>query len=536
MSAPNSPTDGQFFNKSRKRTTTTSSVAQSVQSVANEVLQSDPPLGFFAATAQVASQAPTLAEIRRGSFGTEGWTAEAQAENRRRRTLSQSSKKKSRPSLGSRDRSSGFQQEHAAPEAFPALTEEPTRMGSGHAAPEHEERRDVQRPEQLEPSERYKEKAADIQVEEPESSLDTQNRADEIRPLAKAQRVYTSGYIPPPTLPWKTATLVGLKAFWKWFTKPFGFLLTVYALNVVAWGGMLFLLLCNASKQMCWAPIHNAATEGSHTDANSLKFGSEYPRYYNCNDLNSPRRIWLEIDSQILNALFCVTGFGLAPWRFRDLYYLLRWRCTSEKSHGREKKMYGLRILAGYYRNWVRLPGHHTLDELTAAEYARRLPNASASSPTELEAALSALPESDVRLPLPLAKSPEAPLTGVRAPPTALWKLDFFVWCMVWNTFLQVVLCFFMWHYDRYLRPSWSTGLFIVFACLVAAVGGWVSFKEGGKVKRVEGVRAKSVAEAEAELGIITAQREEPSEMERTRTGEESVHLAELEKGKGKVI
>ncbi|KFY94778.1 hypothetical protein V498_03727 [Pseudogymnoascus sp. VKM F-4517 (FW-2822)] len=30
-----------------------------------------------------------------------------------------------------------------------------------------------------------------------------------------------------------------------------------------------------------------------------------------CDDINSPRRVWIEIDSQILNALFCVTGFGL---------------------------------------------------------------------------------------------------------------------------------------------------------------------------------------------------------------------------------
>jgi len=32
----------------------------------------------------------------------------------------------------------------------------------------------------------------------------------------------------------------------------------------------------------------------------------------------------IEIDSQILNALFCVTGLGLLPWRLRDLYLLHR--------------------------------------------------------------------------------------------------------------------------------------------------------------------------------------------------------------------
>ena len=80
-------------------------------------------------------------------------------------------------------------------------------------------------------------------------------------------------------------------------------------LNIVAWGGMLFLLLVNAAPAMC---------------------------HPSCNDLYSPRRICtspnpflllitgIEIDSQILNALFCVTGIGLLPWRLRDGYLLLQ--------------------------------------------------------------------------------------------------------------------------------------------------------------------------------------------------------------------
>lgn len=68
-------------------------------------------------------------------------------------------------------------------------------------------------------------------------------------------------------------------------------------LNVVAWGGMLFLLLVEAAPAMC---------------------------HPTCNDLYSARRIWVEIDSQILNALFCVTGLGLLPWRLRDTWLLVR--------------------------------------------------------------------------------------------------------------------------------------------------------------------------------------------------------------------
>lgn len=245
-----------------------------------------------------------------------------------------------------------------------------------------------------------------------------------------------SGYIEPPKLPWAVSTVIGLKAFWRWFITPMGFLITIYGLNVVAWGGMLFLLLCNASPAMC---------------------------HPSCNDINSPRRVWIEIDSQILNALFCVTGFGLIPWRFRDWWWLLYYRFG--------KKIEGLRRLAGIHRNWFRLKGSDFQDEVPENE---RLPD-----------------EENTALPVPLKKKPDLPLTGVRAPPTATWKLDFVIWCNVLNTFLQACLCGFMWGMNRYNRPSWATGFFIAIACVVAGMGGIMMFVEGKKVKRVEGVPVK---------------------------------------------
>ncbi|KAF4332437.1 hypothetical protein FBEOM_13767 [Fusarium beomiforme] len=96
---------------------------------------------------------------------------------------------------------------------------------------------------------------------------------------------------------WGPTIVHGLKAFWKFFKTPVGFLITIYFLNIVAWGAMLFFLLLKAAPAM------------NHPSAD---------------DDDSPRKKWLEIDSQILNALFCVTGFGLAPWRFRDLYLFVR--------------------------------------------------------------------------------------------------------------------------------------------------------------------------------------------------------------------
>lgn len=241
--------------------------------------------------------------------------------------------------------------------------------------------------------------------------------------------------MPPPKLPWKRSFVIGMKGFWKWFTTPAGFLITLYGLNVVAWGGMLFLLLCNAAPAMC-TPT--------------------------CDDINSPRRKWVEYDSQILNSLFCVTGFGLAPWRFRDLYWWGWWRIGGSK-----RTEIGIRRLAGLHRGWFRLPGSD------------RLPD---------EADATHVDPQDPAVPIPTQSIPDPPPTGIRAPPTKSWKMDFVVWNNVWNTFFQIVLCFYMWHYNRIERPSWATGLFVALGCIVAGIAGIMMWHEGKNVKKVEGV------------------------------------------------
>lgn len=186
--------------------------------------------------------------------------------------------------------------------------------------------------------------------------------------------------------------------------------------------------------------------------------------YPSCNHIDSPRRKWIEWDSQILNALFCVTGFGLAPWRFRDLYFLLQYRIW--------KNPLGLRRLAGIHREWFRMQGSESLPvDLGPQSISNRMDTTDSTS-----------------VPYPEAKIPDAPLTGVRAPASRVWKLDLVIWLMVWNTFLQVCLSAFMWGMNRYNRPSWATGLFVGLACVVAAVGGYIMFLEGKAVKVVEGV------------------------------------------------
>jgi hypothetical protein len=208
---------------------------------------------------------------------------------------------------------------------------------------------------------------------------------------------------------WVVTTRHGFAAAWKFVTTPTGFLITLYGLNIVAWGGMLFLLELGAAPAM------------NHPSKNAI---------------NSPRKIWLEIDSQILNALFCVTGFGLAPWRFRDLYWLIQARLR----HNRQ----AMRRLCKQNQSWFRPPvWYNADDEETGGEEKR------------------------------------VTFTGEVAPPTAIWKLSFVVWMMVLNTLLQGVLSAMMWGYNRINRPSWATGTFIGLGCSVALFAGLMMWWEG---------------------------------------------------------
>ena len=219
----------------------------------------------------------------------------------------------------------------------------------------------------------------------------------------------------------------GFSAFWKFFTTPTGFLMTIYGINIVAWGAMLFFLLLGACPAM------------NHPSKDSLQ---------------SPRKIWLEIDSQILNALFCVTGFGLAPWRFRDLWWLIRARVKRDR--------YAMGRLNEQNVAWFRPPTWY------------------GESSNDLESA-------------PEEVKKRVTFTGEEAPPTKIWKLSFVIWMMVLNTLFQCVLAAMMWGYNRFNRPTWSTGTFIGLGCGVSLAAGVMMWWEGRKVKRIEGPMVKVV-------------------------------------------
>jgi len=419
-----------------------------LQSASIKFLESNPPSGMWQATGEVASKAPSLAEIRRGSFGNSGWSEEGQRAEyeRRNSTTSEEGSLRRRFSRTNSAKSPGSvyrtrQDSNVLAETANEHDAFPSTSGKERNPPMEPDHNTSSIPS-TDPGTEVMNKVAPGATSTARVSSSS-NLSSDPKPIVPDENgVYPNGYRPPAKKPWGEATVIGLKAFWKFFLTPLGFVVVIYGLNVVAWGGMLFLLLLNAAPAMC---------------------------HPSCNDINSPRRIWIEIDSQILNALFCVTGFGLIPWRFRDFYYLLKFRV--------QKKQDGLCRLAGIHRGWFRLPGSEGLNVLSRDGREDGSPEPIVDNNTKNPA-----------LPIPASSAPDPPLTGVRAPPTALWKLDFVIWAFVWNTFLQAVLSAFMWGYNRINRPSWSTGLFVALACIVAGMGGLMCFLEGKKVKKIEGI------------------------------------------------
>ncbi|KAI0456180.1 hypothetical protein F5B21DRAFT_469013 [Xylaria acuta] len=252
---------------------------------------------------------------------------------------------------------------------------------------------------------------------------------------------YANGYHFPPKYPMKEQFRMAVVWYWDFYNTGFGMFFTIYALNVIGWGFMLLLLLLSASPQMCWV-------DGK----------------FDCDNINSQRRIWIEIDSQVLTALFSATGFGLAPWRIRDFYLLLRYRINKDQK--------ALRRLAGVQRHWFRLEGSEQLPPTLG--------------PKSIEEAT--VPYDTSSVPYPLGTMPDPPPTGVRAPPSELWKMDFIAWLNIWYIVFQAFLSAFMWGMSRYDRPPWTTGLFFALTFITSSSAGIMEALQVMNVKATEGV------------------------------------------------
>lgn len=171
----------------RSRTSTnasTSSVTSRVRTASIKFMEASPPPGMWAATGNAASKAPTLAEIRRGSFGSSGWNEENQRYKAERRA-SQSEEGGSRPVFGkgARTGSSGAM----GTEPFPAVTEEemgaaPTPQGAPEKTAFHTPQYDS------------KEKDMGVDLEPKESSELTEVERNAPRRLRAERQVFHPVY------------------------------------------------------------------------------------------------------------------------------------------------------------------------------------------------------------------------------------------------------------------------------------------------------------------------------------------------------
>ncbi|RPA82121.1 hypothetical protein BJ508DRAFT_414372 [Ascobolus immersus RN42] len=196
-----------------------------------------------------------------------------------------------------------------------------------------------------------------------------------------------------------------LNAVKGFLSTPAGLFATIYLLLVIAWGGFLFLILINAAPRFT----------GEH------------------------RLHWIEIASQVVNALFTLTGFGLAPWRFRDLYWLIRAKYFhSTHSWGRICKK---------NVSWFR-PDGRLKEEGVVEEDGRGYQDWDNERGTKR------------------------------------WKLWVVVGLYVLNTLLQVGLSSLMWGMTRFNRPAGAVGALVAFACLAAGGAGGMVWWEGRRLKK----------------------------------------------------
>lgn len=427
------------------------------------ILQADIPRGMSGMTGIAAGQAPTLTEVRQGAYVAD--------ENERRQ---QFATEETPPALYSRRPT--LTQTGNEPEsliAAPAVREPHVNGAIAEETPSTEAPAAPKTADTGAAIERIPTAADKTEEDMIPNALVSHPTVYDLHRTETG--TFPNGYKFPPKHTWKEATAIGFRAFLKFtFRSWFGFLIVFYCVQVIGWGGMIFLLLCTAGDpRMCW--LERPPGSGNWVT--------------DCSSKHTSKSLWIEIDAQVLTGLFCVTAFGLAPWRCRDLWHLMQYRIWHEHL--------ALRKLAAAHKGWFRLPGSQHLDP--------------AINPADL---IEGRDDEAIKLlPHPLTKAPRTPWTAVRALPTPLWKMDFVVWMMFGNTIFQVILCGFMWGENRYKRPSWATALFIVLGMLSGIAAGWIQFTESKKIKQREGVPVETITlDADLELGEVELEKKKAPE------------------------
>ncbi|CAE6404563.1 unnamed protein product [Rhizoctonia solani] len=226
-----------------------------------------------------------------------------------------------------------------------------------------------------------------------------------------------------------------LTGFWDYVKTPMGFISFVYGFLCAFWGAAIVIFLVKIIN------LHNADRQG----------------------------FWVEISSQIENALFTVTGVGLIPWRVIDTY--------------RIAKIWHYRQVTRRLRRNAKLPALIDGNDLPDPVY----------NPNYVHV-LSEKQQEDLHY---QQQKFMASQTWYRPHETETHKAFpiktalFICLYIDFNSVFQCMLCGCMWGLNRFERPAWTTGTLIPASFLCGIAAGVLIWRGGNQTKKVKEVEQR---------------------------------------------
>ncbi|KLO18050.1 hypothetical protein SCHPADRAFT_135198 [Schizopora paradoxa] len=226
-----------------------------------------------------------------------------------------------------------------------------------------------------------------------------------------------------------------MSGVWAFMKTPMGIIASIYGFLVVFWGAAIVVFLIKIIN------LHNSSTQG----------------------------FWVEVSSQIENALFTVTGVGLLPWRVIDTYRIL--------------KIWRYKKLTRRLRKKARLPELYDEDDLPDPMY----------DPNYVHV-LTDKQQKDLHYQQQHFMKSQ---TWYRAHGTQTHRAfpinTALLICLFvdGNSVFQVILCGCMWGLNRFQRPAWTTGSLIPLSFICGILSAVFIWRGGQKTKRTKEVRER---------------------------------------------
>lgn len=206
--SPTSPGTAQINSNRSREHSATSTLQGRLRSASKNFQESNPPTGMWIATGQIASSVPSLSDIRRGSYSSDGWSGEGQIREKERRA----SLSRRRSSQTGEERRGSVNPHSPKDQAGQRFCHE-----SVSEAVEESSQIAVDNSNNMQSSS----KAIEIETRgEKQTSTDQRSSSDTPNTAAKAENHLTTtpfdnGYQFPPKHKWTESTVIGLTAFWK---------------------------------------------------------------------------------------------------------------------------------------------------------------------------------------------------------------------------------------------------------------------------------------------------------------------------------